>query len=368
MRKSLLPIFLVLLFAVGCIPVVPSAPAPPNEPPIATIDSLSATTITVGQTITFVGHGTDVGGTVVAYSWRSDKDGILSTSPSFSTSTLSAGTHYIYFKVQDNQGAWSNEPYRIVNVLPEGVIKPFVKSFKAVPEAIFEGESTTLVWDVSDALTVTVSPDIGNVPASGNRLVSPKMTTFYVLTAANKAGTVTEEIKVTVTSAGKKTVELFSINAEEGYVDRNGEVGPEPKAGITEGGVPIQAFFSFDISMIPAGSTILSASLDMTTFILYGYPFGILGAFGVFNDQYGTLESRDYRLAFTLDALVLTYTQPIRVFDSAQLADAIQKQVDAKSQRFQIRAQFEKFYYYQGHGPNYLDFGKGKTKLVIHYK
>ncbi len=368
MRKSLLPIFFVLLLAGGCIPVVPSAPAPPNEPPLATIDSLSATTITVGQTLTLVGYGTDVGGTVVAYSWRSDKDGILSTSPTFSTSTLSAGTHYIYFKVKDNQGAWSNEPYRIVNVLPEGIIKPFVKSFKAVPAAIFEGESTTLVWDVSDALTVTISPDIGNVPASGNRLVSPKMATFYVLTATNKAGTVTEEIKVTVTSAAKKTVELFSVVGEEGYVDRNGAVGPEPKAGITEGGVPMQAFFSFDISMIPAGSTILSASLDLTTFISYGYPFGILGAFAVFSDQYGTIKSRDYKLAFTLDALVLTYDQPTRAFDSAQLADAIQKQVDAKSQRCQVRGQFEKFYYYVGQGPNYLEFVKGKAKLVIHYK
>lgn len=368
MRKSLFPILLILLLGAGCIPVMPSASAPPNEPPIATIDSLSATTITVGQTITFVGHGTDVGGAVVAYSWRSDKDGILSTSPSFSTSTLSAGTHYIYFRVRDNQGAWSNEPYRIVNVLPEGVIKPLVKSFKAVPTVIFEDESTTLVWDVSDALAVTISPDIGNVPLSGSRLISPKMTAYYTLTATNKAGTVTEELKVTVTSASKKTVELFSIAGEEGYIDRNGEVGTGPKAGITEGGVPMQAFFSFDISMIPQGSTILSASLDLTSFILYGYPFGILGAFGVYSDQYGILESRDYKLAFTLDALVLTYTQPIRAFDSAQLADAIQKQVDAKSQRFQVRAQFEKFTFYLGQGPNYLDFVKGKAKLVIHYK
>lgn len=367
MIKSLLPIFLVLLLAVGCIPIVPSAPAPPNAPPIATIDSLSATTIAVGQTVTFVGNGTDVGGTVVAYSWRSDKDGILSTSPGFSTSTLSAGTHYIYFRVQDNSGAWSNEPYRVVNVLPEGIIKPLVKSFKAVPAVIFEGESTTLVWDVSDALTVTISPDIGNVPASGNRLLSPKMTTYYVLTATNKAGAVTEEVKVTVTSASRKTVELFSIAGEEGYISRNGDVGPEPKAGITEGGVPMQAFFSFDISMLPAGSTILSASIDLTSSMLYGYPFGILGAFGVFNDQYGTLESRDYKLAFTLDALVLAYSQPIRAFDSVQLADAIQKQVDAKSQRFQVRAQFEKFTFYQGQS-NYLDFVKGKAKLVIHYK
>lgn len=368
MRKSLLPIVLILLLVGGCVPVIPSAPAPPNTPPIATIDSLTATTITEGQTVTFVGYGTDAGGTVVAYSWRSDKDGILSTSPSFSTSTLSAGTHYIYFKVRDNSGAWSNEPYRIVNVLPPGVIKPFVKSLKVVPAVIFEGESTTLAWDVSDAMSVTISPDVGNVPPSGSRLLSPKMTTTYTITATNKAGAVTEEVKVTVTYVAKKTVELFSIASEEGYVSRNGDVGLEPKAGITESGMPMQAFFSFDISMIPQGATILAASIDMTPFVPYGYPFSMLGAFGVFSDQYGALESRDYRIAFSLDALVLTYSQPTRAFDSVQLADAIQKQVDAKSQRFQVRAQFEKFTYYYGQGSNYIDYAKGKTKLVIHYK
>lgn len=366
MRKMLFPLT-VLLLAVSCLPVLPSTPIPLGEPPIAYIDSLSATTITEGQTVSFVGHATDANGTVVAYSWRSDQDGMLSTSPSFSTSTLKAGTHYIYFKVQNNRGAWSNEPYRIVNVLPVGVIKPFVRSFKAVPAVIFEGESTTLAWDVSDAITVTISPDIGNLPGTGSRLVSPKTTTTYTITVTNKAGSVTEEVKVTVTTVTKKTIELFSIAEEEGYVSRNGDIGLEPQAGITVSGVPMQAFFSFDISMIPPGATILSASLDLTTYIPYGYPHGVLGAFGVFNDQYGSLKSRDYKFAFTLDALVLAYTLPTKPYDTAQLAEAVQKQVDVRNPRFQTRAQFEKFTFFPGQGANYLEFVKGKTKLIIYY-
>src|SRR4030042_1486549 len=110
--KSLFALVVILVLLAGCVPIT-STPSPvPNEPPIASIDSFSASTITEGQTVSFMGSGTDVGGTVVAYSWRSDKDGILSTSPGFSTSTLSAGTHYIYFRVQANSGTWANEPHR----------------------------------------------------------------------------------------------------------------------------------------------------------------------------------------------------------------------------------------------------------------
>lgn len=365
--KLLFILFLALLIVTGCLPVAPSTPVH-TEPPVAYIDSISATTVAEGQTVIFSGHGTDVGGTVVAYSWRSDRDGPLSKTANFSTSSLSIGNHYIFFKVQDNSGDWSREVIGIVNVLPVGVIKPSVNSFKATPHIITEGESTTLTWNVTDAITVEILPDIGNVTPSGSRLVSPKTNTTYTLTATNKAGSVTETARVTTAQVSDKPIELFSLVSEEGYVDRNGEVGTIPKTGITESGVPMQAFFSFDISMIPAGAIIQSASLDLTNYVQYGYPFGLLGAMGAFPDQYGTLESRDYKLSFTLDALVLTYTPPVKTYDYAQLTDAVQKQVDAKSNRFQVRVQFEKFTFYQASAANYLEFGKGKIKLSIKYK
>jgi uncharacterized Zn-binding protein involved in type VI secretion len=101
-------LIMVVVLTAGCIPVLTTTEEPPNEPPVAYIDSISATTVTEGQTVTFTGHGTDEGGTVVAHSWRSDIDGIIGTSATFSTSSLSVGTHYIYFKVQDNRGEVSN--------------------------------------------------------------------------------------------------------------------------------------------------------------------------------------------------------------------------------------------------------------------
>ena len=84
----------------------------PNQPPTAYIDSITPDPATQGtDTVSFTGHGTDSDGSVVAYSWRSSIDGQLSTSSSFSkpASELSEGTHTIYFKVKDNDGAWSTE-------------------------------------------------------------------------------------------------------------------------------------------------------------------------------------------------------------------------------------------------------------------
>ena len=78
-----------------------------NTPPTAIIDSITPNPATVGQSVTFTGHGDDTDGTVTAYEWTSSITGILSTASTFSTSSLSAGTHTISFSVRDDDGAWS---------------------------------------------------------------------------------------------------------------------------------------------------------------------------------------------------------------------------------------------------------------------
>ncbi|MBE0426200.1 MAG: putative Ig domain-containing protein [Nitrospirae bacterium] len=80
-----------------------------NTPPTAYIDSISPNPALPGETVSFAGHGTDIDGTITAYNWRSSIDGVLSTSATFSTSSLSEGIHIIYFNVQDDQDAWSPE-------------------------------------------------------------------------------------------------------------------------------------------------------------------------------------------------------------------------------------------------------------------
>jgi len=79
-----------------------------NQPPVATIDSISPNPATEGRAVSFSGSGIDNDGTIAGYSWREGTT-ILSTLQSFSKSDFSVGTHTIYFKVKDDDGAWSSE-------------------------------------------------------------------------------------------------------------------------------------------------------------------------------------------------------------------------------------------------------------------
>ena len=77
---------------------------------------------------------------------------------------------------------------------------PVIVEFAATPTEIDAGESTTLLWNVMRATTVTIDHGIGNVPVAGTKEVSPAATTGYTLTAANTVGTVTRSVVITVTA------------------------------------------------------------------------------------------------------------------------------------------------------------------------
>ena len=113
-----------LVFMTGCVETSESS----NKFPTASIDSVlpSKDSYILGENIEFIGSGTDPDGDIVAWDWSSDIDGTLSTSANFSTSSLSAGTHNIYFKVQDDKGNWSREAIVQVVVLDDisGVLQP----------------------------------------------------------------------------------------------------------------------------------------------------------------------------------------------------------------------------------------------------
>jgi parallel beta-helix repeat protein len=87
----------------------PEQPGGGNQLPTVVSLSISNTSALFSDTISFAGDGTDADGYIVGYHWRSSLDGTLNTEQFFSTSTLSIGTHTIYFKVMDNASAWSTE-------------------------------------------------------------------------------------------------------------------------------------------------------------------------------------------------------------------------------------------------------------------
>jgi hypothetical protein len=373
MKKLLLPAVVILLVATGCVLI----PGVTKQPPTAYIDSVWPINATLGETVVFKGHGVDPDGTVGAYSWRSSRDGDLSTAASFQTSSLSPGAHSIWFKVQDNDGQWSPEVMATVIVVPVGVSQPVVNSFNVNPGSIVAGDSSTLSWDVTGAASVSIDPSIGNVSLSGNRVVLPTTTTTYTLKATNTAGTVTATAQITVSAATTPTVELFPIAAESGYVRQDGYVGHDIIVGSVSASGSIQAFISFDISMIPKDAVVKSVSLDLTSGTVFGTPFDSMGQLYICSQTYRTVDSSDYIVGPPTSVMYSTSQIPTAPITSSLMVAAVQDQIDNESRHFQIRLQFEKAPYTALYGTRWyekanptddIEFPPGTIELVIVYE
>jgi hypothetical protein len=80
-------------------------------------------------------------------------------------------------------------------------ITPVIVAFEANPPAINAGDSTTLIWNVSGASSVSIDQGLGVLPAAGSRVVSPTMTTVYTLEASTGLGTAYKSVVVNVNPA-----------------------------------------------------------------------------------------------------------------------------------------------------------------------
>ena len=117
--------------------------SPSNNPPTAVIDSISPSPVNAGQSVTFTGHGVDTDGSVNVYEWTSSINGTLSSSSTFSTSSLSAGTHTISFRVQDNGGAWSSPVTSSLTVIAPSNNPPTAVIDSISPSPVNAGQSVT---------------------------------------------------------------------------------------------------------------------------------------------------------------------------------------------------------------------------------
>ncbi len=80
---------------------------------------------------------------------------------------------------------------------------PLIANFTAEPEEIDPGSTSVLSWHVVGAESISISPDLGEVPqAVGSRVVTPESTTRYALSASNSHGAVTATATVRVKTAG----------------------------------------------------------------------------------------------------------------------------------------------------------------------
>ena len=101
-----------------------AVPGQPNLPPIAQIQSIAPAPATEGVSVSFEGVVSDPDGTVQSQAWSSSLDGFLADELSFTTSSLSPGTHSISLLAIDNEGATSSKPVFELVITPSPVDPP----------------------------------------------------------------------------------------------------------------------------------------------------------------------------------------------------------------------------------------------------
>lgn len=74
-------------------------------------------------------------------------------------------------------------------------------SLTATPATVNAGQAVTLAWQSTNATTVGIQPEIGNVTAIGNRQVTPASSVTYTATANGPGGSATAVARVTVNAA-----------------------------------------------------------------------------------------------------------------------------------------------------------------------
>ena len=139
--------------------------------------------------------------------------GVVLTGNNFTVTGLALipGQNTILIEAQDALGNGSSLPLHLTYVPPAPTA-----SLTATPSQLLVGGNVVLQWSTSDAISVSITPDVGTVAASGSVTLSPAATTTYILSATGPGGTATAQTMVTVTqptgnvsiSASSSTIEL----------------------------------------------------------------------------------------------------------------------------------------------------------------
>ncbi len=92
-------------------------------------------------------------------------------------------------------------PAQAPNPVPPVSQPSVIREFSSNPSAINSGGTTTLLWNVTGANSVSIDQGIGLVDVAGTRVVSPATSTVYTISATNTTGTVTRSSLTTVNPA-----------------------------------------------------------------------------------------------------------------------------------------------------------------------
>jgi len=170
-----------------------------NAAPIA--DAGPNQTLPDAATVTLNGSASyDPDGDPITYQWVQESGmGVTLSAPTSAITTFAAaaGQNYSFrLTVKDTLGAQGIARVSVTVGKPVPPPPPQI-IFTANPSTITVGQSSTLLWQVINADTVSIS-SLGNVGLTGSQGVTPPATTTYTLTATRGTQTATATATVTV--------------------------------------------------------------------------------------------------------------------------------------------------------------------------
>ncbi len=129
-----------------------------------------------------------------------------------------------------------------LEVTPSAPSPPVIRTFVANDTQVVSGESVRLLWDVTNADTISITPGPGDVTGEtqlgrGTAEVVPAATTTYTLSATNTSGTVDTEITVLADAgpaSGSGTIGDGGVSYASGDIVRLDPAPASLRAGDSE--------------------------------------------------------------------------------------------------------------------------------------
>jgi len=206
--------------------------------------------------------------------------------------------------------------YTITVTAPLGIVSrsvvlivnpaPIVINLSANPAVLMSGGSAALQWNVMGADSVSIDQGIGDVPVSGNQLITPTQTTTYTLTARNTSGILTKSFVVTVNppvvadltatpsniNVGQSATLSWNVSgADSVTIDQGiGQVAPSGSRVVTP-----YSTTSYDLTATSTCCIVSkAATVTVGTVYPYQYPYGDLYGYPYNYYPYGNMHGYPY--------------------------------------------------------------------------